>query len=314
MKIVIPDAYVGKLPRIDDAEIVVVPAHSPVPDEHLDAEVLVAWDQPMRVLEDAARRMTGLRLVQGLMAGPDTIRAAGFAPDVKLASGVGLHDGPVTEHALALTLALVRMLPLALREQSQHTWDARLGGATAERGDDGRIITLDGAQVTIWGFGSIAARLAPLLRAMGAWVTGIARSTGPRHGFDVFDQKHLPDVLAGTDVLIMLLPREESTHAALNAERLAQLKPSALVVNVGRGTTVDPDALLDALRSGHVAAAALDVTEPEPLPESSPLWDEPNVLLTPHVASGRPQRADHLMETNIAALIAGEPLVNLLSR
>lgn len=314
MKIVMPDAYVGKLPEVDGAEVVVVPAGSPVPDEHLDAEVLIAWGQPMRVLEDAARRMTRLRLVQGLMAGPDMVKAAGFPPHVLLASGVGLHDAPVAEHALALSLALTRMLPLAMRLQHEHTWDQALGGATAERGDDGRIIALEGAQVTIWGFGSIAARLAPLLRATGAWVTGIARSTGPRHGFDVFDEDALPDVLGRTDLLIMLLPKDESTHAALNAKRLAQLKPSALVVNVGRGTTIDEDALLNALRSGRVAAAALDVTTVEPLPASSPLWDEPNVLITPHVASGRPQRAEHLMEANFAALKAGAPLANLLAR
>lgn len=314
MKILVPDAYRGALPHIDDADVVVIAAGEPVPEEHVDAEVLLVWGQPLDVLTDAARRMRHLRLVQGLLAGPDILRAAGFAPDVALASGVGLHDGPVAEHALALTLALVRMLPLAMRRQREHAWDAVLGGAMLERAHDGRVISLEGAQVTVWGFGSIASRLAPLLRGMGAWVTGVARSAGPRHGFDVVAEDSLPEVLGRTDVLIMILPRDESTHAALNAKRLAQLKPSALVVNVGRGTTVDEDALLAALRSGHVAGAALDVTAVEPLPESSPLWDEPSVIITPHVASGRPQRAERLIEANVAALREGGDITNLMAR
>ncbi|MBB1516737.1 phosphoglycerate dehydrogenase [Tessaracoccus sp. MC1679] len=314
MKILIPDTYTGPLPRIDGAEVVVVPGDRPVPEEHVDAEVLVVWGQSDDVLPDAARRMTSLLLVQGLAAGPDNVRAAGFPPGVMLSSGVGLHDGPVAEHALALTLALVRMLPMAMRNQHDHLWDGELGGAMLERAHDGRIISLDGAKVTIWGFGSIAARLAPLLRALGAWVTGIARSTGPRHGFDVFDEDALPEVLADTDVLIMILPRHETTHAALNARRLAQLKPSALVVNVGRGATVDEAALLDAVRSGKVAAAALDVTAIEPLPAESPLWDEADVLITPHVASGRPQEAHRLIELNVAALWGDGELRNVLNR
>ncbi|MHA6512487.1 NAD(P)-dependent oxidoreductase [Tessaracoccus sp. Z1128] len=314
MKVLIPDTYTGAIPSIDGAEVVVIPGDRPVPEEHVDAEVLVVWGQSGDVLADSARRMTRLRLVQGLAAGPDTVVAAGFAPDVLLASGVGLHDGPVAEHALALTLALVRLLPLAMRQQQDHVWDDELGGAMLDRAHDGRIITLDGANVTIWGFGSIASRLAPLLRALGAWVTGIARSTGPRHGFEVFDEDSLPLVLAETDVLIMVLPRHGSTDAALNAERLAQLKPAALVVNVGRGTTVDEEALLAAVRSGRVAGAALDVTAVEPLPPSSPLWDEPNVLLTPHVASGRPQEADGLIGANVRALGGDGDLINLLAR
>lgn len=314
MKILIPSTYGGPLPVIDDAQVIVVDDSRPVPPEHLDAEVLVVWGQSDDVLADAARRMKRLQLVQGLAAGPDNVVAAGFADDVRLASGVGLHDGPVAEHAMALTLALIRLLPLAMARQRAHEWDVELGGAMEVHAHDGRVTTLDGARVTIWGFGSIASRLAPLLRGLGAWVTGIARTAGPRHGFEVFDEDALPLVLAETDVLIMVLPKHHSTHAALNQARLAALKPSALMVNVGRGTTVDEDALLAALRSGHVAGAALDVTAIEPLPAESPLWDEPTVIITPHVASGRPQEADRLIAHNVAALRGDGELMNLLAR
>lgn len=312
MKVVIPTTFPGETPQFDNAQVVVVPHDQPVPDEHCDAEVLVAWQQPQAVLEDAARRMSRLKLVQGLAAGPDNVVAAGFADDVRITSGVGLHDVTVAEHTLALTLALVRFLPLALQRKAEKTWDQHLGGAVAERGDDGRIVTLRGAKVTVWGFGSIASALAPLLKSLGAEVTGVARSAGDRHGFPVVTDTEIDGVLAETDLLIMILPSGEATKNSLNTERLAAMKDGALLVNVGRGTTVDEEALLSALRSGKVAAAALDVTAVEPLPESSPLWSEPNVLITPHIASDRPQGAAAFIGTQLAALAEGGELRNVL--
>ncbi|MDO5501249.1 MAG: NAD(P)-dependent oxidoreductase [Propionibacteriaceae bacterium] len=312
MKVVLPTSYPGEIPSFDGVDVVVVPHREPVPDEHTDAEVLVAWRQPPSVLQDAARRMPNLRLVQGLAAGPDTVVAAGFADDVILTSGVGLHNVTVAEHALALSLALVRFLPLAMQRQRERAWDHYLGGAIAEKGDDGRVNTLRGARVTVWGFGEIASALAPLLTTLGAEVTGVARSAGERHGFPVVAEEGLDEVLASTDLLIMILPHSDSTAKALNADRLAALKEGALLVNVGRGTTVDEEALLAALRSGRTAAAALDVTEVEPLPESSPLWDEPTVLITPHIASDRPQQASEFLGEQLRALAAGEPLRNVL--
>lgn len=312
MKVVIPTTYPGEKPQFDGVEVVVVPHDQPVPDEHCDAEVLVVWQQPQPVLEDAARRMTNLTLVQGLAAGPDNVVAAGFAEGVRITSGVGLHDVTVAEHTLALTLALVRFLPLAIERQAEKNWDRHLGGAVAERGDDGRIVTLRGAKVTVWGFGSIASALAPQLKALGAEVTGVARSAGERHGFPVITDADIDGVLAETELLIMILPSGEATRNSLNADRLAAMKDGSLVVNVGRGTTVDEEALLEALRSGKVAAAALDVTAVEPLPESSPLWTESNVLITPHIASDRPQGATAFIGEQLAALAAGRELRNVL--
>ncbi|WGT47819.1 NAD(P)-dependent oxidoreductase [Tessaracoccus lacteus] len=306
MKVLVPDAVRDTMPTIDGVEYVIIPASSPVPDEHLDAEVLVAWGQPPAVLQDAARRMTGLRLVQGFLAGPDSMVAAGFPEGVQLSSGVGLHDGPVAEHALGMALALVRNVPLALQRMREHAWDPYLNGSVEPRGADGSVSTLNGANVTIWGFGSIASRLAPLLTALGARVTGAARSAGERHGYPVVAEDRLAATLADTDVLVMILPSTEATTKALSAERLEELKPGALLVNVGRGSTVDETALIGALASGHLAGAAIDVAATEPLPADSPLWDAPNLLITPHVAGGRPQNPGDLLRHNIDAVLRGE--------
>lgn len=314
MKVLVPDAYKGALPVIEDVQFVVIPTREPLAEEHVDADILVAWGQPTDVLRDAAERMKDLRLVQGFQAGPDGVLTAGFDPRVPICSGVGLHDGPVAEHALGLTIALLRNLPLALARQAERQWDGRLGGTLRPRAYDGRVTSLHGANVAIWGFGSIGATLAPLLTALGARVTGVARSAGERSGYPVVDKSALDDLLPETDILIMILPHSPATSAALNAARLAQLRQGALVVNVGRGTTVDEEALVAALESGDIAGAALDVTAVEPLPEDSPVWSAPNLILTPHTAGGRPRGADTFLANQIAALRADKPLRNLIAR
>lgn len=154
--------------------------------------------------------------------------------------------------------------------------------------------------------------MAPLFQALGASVRGVARTAGVRSGFEVLAEADLLTALPETDVLVMVLPTSESTRHALNAERLAALPARAWVVNVGRGSTIDEVALVDALASGRLGGAALDVTEVEPLPADSPLWDAPNVIITPHAAGGRPIGAGELVTRNIRAFLAGEPMENLI--
>lgn len=314
MKVLVPKAYRGALPEIDDVEFVIIDQSVPIQQGDLDAEVLVAWGQPADVLRDSASRMQNLRLVQAFLAGPDPVVAAGFDPAVPISSGVGLHDGPVAEHALGMMLALVRNFPLAMHNQLRHVWDQKLAGAMKLRADDGRVTTLVDANVTIWGYGSIGSALAPHLTALGARVTGVARTAGERGGIGVVDDAGLGAVLADTDILVMILPNHPATAKALDADRLAQLKPGALLVNVGRGSTVDEEALNAALSSGRLAGAAIDVAATEPLPAASPLWDQPSLLITPHVAGGRPQHADELLAHNIEAIRTGGPVRNLVTR
>lgn len=296
-----------------DVRVVRYDVHEPVPQDAVDADALVVWGNPQDQLADAARRLTGLRWVQTLAAGPDAVLAAGFAPDVVITSGRGLHDGPVAEHTLALVLAAARRLPELVRAQDEHRWAGELGGMqSTEPGQAFR--TLDRARVLVWGFGSIAARLAPLLSALGAQVTGVATTAGDRHGFPVISAFDLPDELPHTDLLVSLLPATDQTRHAVDAGVLSLLPRHAWVVNVGRGATLDEAALLDAVRSGRLAGAALDVFETEPLPADSPLWAEPRILVSPHAAGGRPIGAAELVEANLAAYLAGGTLRNVVRR
>lgn len=127
-------------------------------------------------------------------------------------------------------------------------------------------------------------------------------------------QDELDAALAATDVLVMVLPSTPETNGALSAARLARLPAHALIVNVGRGSTVAEGALVAALHEGRLAGAALDVTRVEPLPAQSPLWDAPNVIITPHGAGGRPVGSAALIEDNLRRLLAGEELRNLVDR
>jgi phosphoglycerate dehydrogenase-like enzyme len=176
------------------------------------------------------------------------------------------------------------------------------------------VTTLLGARVLVWGFGSIGQTVAPFLEQLGAEVRGVARSAGERSGFAVVAEEDLAGELGHTDVLLMILPSTDATTRALDAGRLAALPEHAYVVNVGRGSTVDEPALVAALCGGGIAGAALDVTSTEPLPADSPLWDAPNLLLTPHAAGGRPVGADELITDNLAALLAGRDLKNVVER
>jgi phosphoglycerate dehydrogenase-like enzyme len=313
MKVLLPGSLALDPELPAGVQTVVYDVQAPVPDEHTDAEVMVVWGNTADNLADAARRLGSLRWVQTLAAGPDAVLSAGFAADVVVTAGLGLHDRTVAEHTLGLVLAAARRLNLLVRAQIGRRWAGELGGLQPVR-ESGSFRTLGDADVVVWGFGGIAARLAPLLAALGANVIGVARHAGERHGFPVVTAAELPDLLPTTDLLINILPATPSTERAVGAAVFDQLPAHAWVVNVGRGATLDEAALLAAIRSGRLAGAALDVFETEPLPATSGLWDEPNVIITPHAAGGRPEGASALLSENIAAYREGRPLRNPVAR
>ncbi|MBO0981683.1 NAD(P)-dependent oxidoreductase [Microbacterium sp. SD291] len=307
MKILIPDTIALHLQG--DADAVVYDVTAEIPPEHRDAEVLVTWHNSREQLESAARSLPGLRLVQSLASGADVVLAAGFDQTVPVCSGRSLHDGPVAEHALALILSGIRRLDRLHDAQQQNRWDEDFIAAQSAPETQG-LYTLAGSRVAIWGFGSIASRLAPMLQLLGADVRGIARSAGSRSGVEVVAEADAAGVLAETDVLVSLIPATPATADLFDRTVFGMLKPGAVFVNVGRGATVDEDALLDALASGGLRAAAIDVMKKEPLGADSPLWAAPNLVITPHVAGNRPVGGSELIDANVARLAAGEELVN----
>lgn len=311
MKVLVPTAVALETDMPNGVEVVWYDAHRPLPDHAHDAEVLVLWGMRKDLLRDAAQQLHSLAFVQLVSAGHEYLTSAGFADDVVVCNGRGLHDRPVAEHALALILAAARSLHVAHAAQLEHRWHPTLGGIQPLDGDV-RFTTLRDARVLIWGFGSIGSTLAEMLSGLGATVTGVGRTARFDEGITVVDGDGAQAELPTTDVLVLILPSTDATREIVDSDVLSALPAHAWVVNVGRGDAIDQDALVDALRAGTLGGAALDVTTPEPLPADSALWSAPNTIITPHAAGGRPEGVGALLAENLARWKAGTPLRNVV--
>lgn len=284
----------------------------PIPDDLIDAEILVTWTNTSDNLKDAAARMKNLKWIQSLAAGPNDVLNAGFdTKSITVTTGSSLHDYTVAEHTLALLLNAARRFFEMRDYQAQGKWPGHLGGPQPDR-PKGKFTSLRGANVTIWGFGNIAKTLTPHLISLGANVRGIARSQGVRNGVEVYSDDKLDKIFPDTDALVMILPGSDSTKHVLNKDTLALLPNHAWVVNVGRGTSIDEDALANALDKGSIGGAALDVFETEPLPGESRFWKTPNTIISPHAAGGRPQGSEALITDNLRRFLAGQELKNII--
>ena len=315
MKLLYPTSVELDVGRLEGFGVALYPydVNRVLPPEHHDAEVFVTWGNSAAMLADAAVKLGNLRWIQSLAAGPNDVLEAGFAGNVTVTTGSGLHDHTVAEHTLGLLLNAARRFYEMRDFQAQRRWPRHLGGPQPDR-PEGSFRTLQDADVLVWGYGNIARTLAPHLKLLGARVRGVARSAGVRDGTEVFTDSALPQLLPQTDALVMILPGSPATQHALSQARLALLPRHAWVVNVGRGSAVDEAALAHALHSGTLGGAALDVFETEPLPESSPLWDAPNLIVSPHAAGGRPQGTEALIAENLRRFLAGQPLKNVVER
>lgn len=247
-----------------------------------------------------------LRFIQSIGAGTDQfdrdlLRARG----VRLASAQGVNERAVAQHAMALILAMARRLPEARDNQAKRVWRGMISDL-GRREDE-----LTGKTLVIVGLGRIGGRLAGLAKAFEMKVIGVRRD--PQAGANGADSVHrfdkLPEFMPQADFVALTCPLTQETQNIIDAGALARMKPSAVLVNVARGRCVDEAALIEALRQGRIEGAALDVTAEEPLPPISPLWDMPNVLITPHTAGEtrayEERIVDYLIE-NLERLWRGE--------
>ncbi|MGK5638567.1 2-hydroxyacid dehydrogenase [Streptomyces sp. URMC 126] len=250
--------------------------------------------------------MRRVRVVQALTAGVDHLRPALslLPPGAVLCNARGLHDASTAELALTLTLASLRDIPGFVRAQDAGEWRQGFRPALADK------------SVLIVGYGSIGRaiedRLAPFECAR---VARVARSPRPTERGPVHPVTDLPDLLPDADVVIVATPLTDETRGLFDAARLARMKDGALLVNVARGAVVDTGALLAELESGRLRAA-LDVTDPEPLPPGHPLWSAPHTLITPHVggpSSAFRPRAEALLRGQLAGFVLDEPLRNVVA-
>jgi phosphoglycerate dehydrogenase-like enzyme len=198
----------------------------------------------------------------------------------KLTTASGVFADPCAQHVLAMMLALGRQLLPSYQDQlTDHAWHYE------KRRYDSRLLT--GQTVVLLGFGAIGRRLAELLAPFGMKIYAVRRSVHSETGVHIIPEEKISAVLPLADHVVNILPDNAATRNYVNARRLACFKPGARFYNVGRGTTVDQAALLEALNSGRLGAAYLDVFDPEPLPPEHPLWTAPRCYVTPHTAGGR---------------------------
>ena len=265
---------------LDGARALVMPGSS------YDAQVA-------RVLREQAG---ALRFIQLLTAGYEGLLEHGVPAGVRVANAGDSWSPAVAEHAVALMLAMVKCLPLAFSAQTRRSWDAgRIGP---------RMGTLQDRTLVIVGCGSIGREAARRARGLGMRVIGVARTARPMPDVDeVLAADQLDAALGRADMVLVAVPSSPATRGLIDAARLAACRPGAMLVNVARGNVVDSAALAQALRSGQLAAAGLDVTDPEPLTPEDPLWDAPNLIITPHVSgSSGPEGLARLARTVAANL------------
>ncbi len=297
MKLWIPDRAdckaVGEVP--EGVELHLIPKEG-LSNALLEAEFLVPGSDEAFVIE-ALGRMGKLRVIQTLSAGVDWLLSA-VPPGVTLCDARGTRDRPVSEWVLGAILASLKHFGEARDSQRAHDWQWREPDELA------------GKTVLILGDGSIGLTVERLLAISEAEVIRVARHARP--GVHAVDE--LASLLGLADIVVVLTALTPATKGLLDREMLGCMREGALLVNAARGPIVDTEALLDFLRAGRIRAA-LDVTEPEPLPTDHPLWEAPGLLITPHFAGdtrGAERRAFALVGEQVRRYVRGEPLVNVV--
>lgn len=291
-------AHMGDLPANVDVRLV-SPEPAPLPDLAEVDLIVPLWRIRTALLEILAGPPGRLRVIQTLSAGVDWL--AGRVPEhVTVCNARGVYDAPLAEWVVGAILAMQRGLVQARDAQARHEW------VNIEPPE------LSGRRVVILGFGSIATAIAERLRPFGVEVIGVGRTA--RAG--VRSLTDLDEVLRDAEILVNILPLTRDTTGLLDAQRLGLLPDGALLVNAGRGRTVESVALVEELRAGRLRAV-LDVHDVEPLPAAHPLWDLPNVLVSPHMAGESPAtaiRAFELAGDQVRRFARGEPLINEVAR
>jgi phosphoglycerate dehydrogenase-like enzyme len=283
---------VGELP--DGVSLSLIPRDGEVPSAILGAEFLVPGAGDRRVLELLAE-MPRLRVIQTLSAGVDWLLPS-VPAGVTVCDAGGARDIPVAEWVLTAILASTKAFGELRDAQREHRWESREASELA------------GSTVMILGYGEIGAAVEARLAPFEVELMRVARRA--REG--VHSVEDLGSLLPLADVVVVLLPLTPATTGLLDSGMLARMRPDALLVNAARGAIVDSAALLELLQAGRVRAA-LDVTDPEPLPPNDPLWGAPGLLMTPHLAGDTPpaeRRAFALAGEQVRRYVRDEPLVN----
>jgi phosphoglycerate dehydrogenase-like enzyme len=283
------------------------PSSSP-PDHAPDMDALLVWGVNSTFLRDNWPRLQRLRWVHTATAGVERVLFPELIEsDVVVTNSRFVFDQALAEYVIGMMLVLSKDFQTTFAQQADHRWQQRESD------------TLQGKIAVVVGVGPIARRIAQLAKAFGMVVRGVgrtARTADPDFG-DIASPERLRTLFAKADYVVMVLPNTPLTAGLVDAAALAALPPTARLINVGRAATLDQDALVSALREGRLAGAALDVVTPEPLLPGDPLWDVPNLLISPHMSGdfhGVRSQLAGLFERNLEHWLRGEPLLNVVDK
>jgi phosphoglycerate dehydrogenase-like enzyme len=279
----------------------------------LVAEAEVMLDVDRATERDLARQAPRLRWIQLSSSGVVHIveqMGLGDRPIV-VTNAAGMHALPLAEFVLFAMLHFAKRMPRVLADQRRHHWERFA------------LDTLPGKTLGIVGLGHVGRAIARLARSAGLRVVAVRRTAGAASTSDstdadaVYPPAGLRTLLGESDYVVLIVPLTPETAGLLGKAEFALMRPGAILINIGRGQLVDEAALVESLRSGHLGGAALDVFATEPLPTASPLWDKPNVLVTPHsmsTAFGENEWLVDLFSDNLRRYLAGQPLRNVFDR
>jgi phosphoglycerate dehydrogenase-like enzyme len=269
------------------------------------AQALVTWDLPT---QDLARRAPNLKWIHVIGAGIEHLQPLDWLPDdVSLINNKGVHAPKAQEYATTALLMLHTRMPALFTRQRQHHYDALF------------TRTIEGRRLLVIGAGNIGTAIARAGKELGLQVTGIRRSGLPCAVYDeMYGPERLDEALPSADFVALSTPLTAATRNLMDDRRLRLLRPGAALLNMSRAQVLDQRALADTLRAGRLSGAMIDVVDPEPLPKDSPLWDVPNLVITPHISSDDeeayiPRTLDLLFE-NIERELEGRPLRNVVDR
>ena len=260
---------------------------------------------------DLISKAPNLKFVQTNSSGADRYKFGVNVPkDLVLCSATGVYGEVIAEYLIALLFSLAKNLHSYRDLQKKASW-VELGG----------LSMVIGSTVLLIGLGNIGSSFATKIKALGAYVIGVRRNEAPKPDYvdEVYTNEAIDRLLPLADTVVLSLPNTKETYHLMNYERLQLMKRSAFLLNVGRGTVVDTAALTKALQEGLIAGAGMDVLDPEPLPVDHPLWQEKNVIITPHIAGPYSKRytmpyiAKKMIEhiaRNLDAYLTGKPLLS----
>ena len=273
-----------------------------------DTEIIFGQPDPAALLRPGPLRWVQLTSAGYTRYDRDDVRAALRARAGVLTNSSTVFAEPCAQHLTAMMLALARRLPRGVENQR----GARAWLQHQTQGRDGRLLG-EGDTVFIYGFGSIARRLVEILAPLRMRLFGVRRTPRGDEGIPMLTGEEADSRAGEARHIVNILPDNAATRGYFDAARLARLRPDAVFYNIGRGTTVDQEALAAAMRTARLGAAYLDVTTPEPLPPEHPLWDTPNCLVTPHIAGAHAREDERLVRHflgNLARFEAGDPLLD----